>query len=781
MRTLFRLVGNGGGAHSLAGVCHAALAWSAAWLAAGTAGGANLSWNNDYGNWSTPGNWSPAGPPAPADAVFIGNLLIAENAFVTLNVNATISSLAITDGMALNTNGHTLLVNGDVTVSGENSDPNNNIVYPSRIQVEKSGNSDDLDVNNLTVSNGAGIEVEDGGVIEVDNVFTIGADSNLYGNGVIDFEGNEARVFVNDGIVQAAPGAMVFNQNGAGRIDLDGNSGNGRLSIATYSNITQEYSTLTINGDQLSDAFSGEITLGGGFLAMNLSAGGWTADAASEITFIGDAADPATLSGSHASMFGLSNVFNVAEIVAESTWGATGDVLLRNNAELRLVGKATLASATIEQAPMASGGVVTNNGGVTVVSDTTVSLPTGVFDMDGDAANSTLTLNGGVAFMLNVEAIDDDQASDPFEGAIYLNAGSTLAVNTAAAWTNDGSVSSVGGLLTGSGLVNSGLIVGYGSVEPATLDNDGTIGAVGGLLTVHAVGATDLDGANKSGVLSASVGNLTVEGINELQEFDGEVHVALNGSAQTFLMPTGGLDNRGLIDLNGGEYRAGLLQNGQLTVDFKSRIVTNGRFGALGVSSLAADLELEGTFDVEAGAAFSGAGDLVVLGDSALQGEKGATVAVHVDNFGLVAPGETEPDDLGVLNVAQYTNEKQGRLAIDILAAGGLAGVGHDLLDVRGTAALLGGTLEASFLAGFTPSLGDEFLVVRTLQGVTGTFDQLVQPPLPDVKLSLVYDDFTVKLVAVAIPEPSGAVLAICGLFAGWRGFGRPWRKRHQK
>lgn len=750
-------------------------------MAAGTAGGANLSWNNDYGNWNTPGNWSPAGPPAPADSVFIGNLLIAENAFVTLNVDATISSLAITDGMVLNTNGHTLLVNGDVTVSGENSDPNNNIVYPSRIQVKKSGNSDDLDVNNLTITNGAGIDVEDGGVIEVDNVFTIGAGSNLYGNGVVDFEGSETRVFINDGIVQAAPGALVFNQNGSGRIDLDGNLGNGILSVSTYSNITQEYSTLTINGDQLADAFSGEISLGGGFLAMNLTAGGWTADAASEINFFGDAANPATLSGSHASMYGLSTVFGVAEIVAESTWGATADVLLRNNAELRLVGEAIFAGAAVEQAPSSAGGVVTNNGGVKVASDTTVALPTGVFDIDGDAVNSTLTVNGGVTFTLNVKAIDDDQADDPFEGVVYLNAGSTFAVNTAAAWTNDGVVSTLGGRLIGSGLVNSGTIVGYGSLEPASLDNDGAIGAGGGLLTVHAVGAADLDGTNKTGVLSAGLGDLTVEGINDLQEFHGEVHVALNGSSQTFLMPTGGLENRGLIDLNGGVYRAGLLQNGQLTVDFKSRIATNGRFGVFGVNSLAADLELEGTFDVEAGAGFNGSGDLVVLSDSALQGENGATVAVHVDNYGVVAPGETDVDGLGILNVAQYTNEEKGWLAIDILAGGGVLGVDHDLLDVRGSASLLGGTLEASFLAGFTPSLGDEFLVVRTLQGVSGTFDQLVQPALPGVKLSLVYDDFTVKLVTVAIPEPSGAVLVICGFFAGWRGFGRLWRKRHQK
>src|SRR4026208_980219 len=50
------------------------------------------SWNAAGGNWGTAGNWSRAGLPGPANLVFIGNTAIAENAFVTMNVNAAVAT-----------------------------------------------------------------------------------------------------------------------------------------------------------------------------------------------------------------------------------------------------------------------------------------------------------------------------------------------------------------------------------------------------------------------------------------------------------------------------------------------------------------------------------------------------------------------------------------------------------------------------------------------------------------------------------------------------------------
>ena len=102
-----------------------------------------------------------------------------------------------------------------------------------------------------------------------------------------------------------------------------------------------------------------------------------------------------------------------------------------------------------------------------------------------------------------------------------------------------------------------------------------------------------------------------------------------------------------------------------------------------------------------------------------------------------------------------------------------MPGTNHDLLDVRGDAALLGGTLEARFADGFKPQAGDEFLVMRSLTGISGAFDHVVHSPLSDVKLAVRYDEFSVRLVAVAVPEPrSGAFVLLAALVGVSRGRG---------
>ena len=72
------------------------------------------------GDWSTGADWSPIGIPTALDAVFIGNIFSVQNEWVDLDVDATIASLSITDGMMLDSDGSRLIVNGDTLVSGQN-------------------------------------------------------------------------------------------------------------------------------------------------------------------------------------------------------------------------------------------------------------------------------------------------------------------------------------------------------------------------------------------------------------------------------------------------------------------------------------------------------------------------------------------------------------------------------------------------------------------------------------------------------------------------------------
>ncbi len=53
---------------------------------------------------------------------------------------------------------------------------------------------------------------------------------------------------------------------------------------------------------------------------------------------------------------------------------------------------------------------------------------------------------------------------------------------------------------------------------------------------------------------------------------------------------------------------------------------------------------------------------------------------------------------------------------------------GHDQIVVSGAAATLGGTLNISFLNSFTPTIGDEFIIMTCTGGCSGSFSNIVHP-----------------------------------------------------
>jgi len=712
-------------------------------LLAGPAPADTHHWDAGNGDWSVAGNWSPAAVPDSADDVFIGSLVAAENDFVSLDQTDTIASLSITDGMVLLTDGFTLLVNGDTVISGRNQI--DIVIYPSRLRVSASGNSDDFDTNNLLVQNEAGIDM-DGGILEVDNVLTVEAGSSINGSGVIDFGGTETRIYWNDGNLQAGVDGLVLNQNSTGRIDLDGNSGNGTVHVATSKIDDSAHATLDVNGDLLADSFSSTMTIGSdNVVTMNLSGEGWTADANSQLNFFGASNDPSTLAGSPVTVQGSVRALSTAVFNADATFGSTAAVEIGNNDQLQLNGTNVFDGASFAQDGVTTGGTITMNGDLTVSADTTIDLPTGVFDWDGDLAIHTTNVDAGVTFVINADVIDDDPVNDPYDSLTNIGVGATVTVNTTAAWRLKGVIDLSSSTLDGSGIdiVSLGEIRGNGNVSVATLDNSGAISAENGqTLTVEAAGANDLDGVTGNGTLNAQQGDLTIQGIITLAPFDGTANVGFFGVSRLFLMPTGGLNNTGDLNLDGGVYQAGLTQNGQMTVNFTSRIVSNALFDSAGTNSLSGNLELEGDSVVAAGAVFNGIGDVIVLSGSQLNGAHNAVMGVDVDNSGQVEPGTS----LGLFQVTGFTNQVTGTLEIELESDGGVLGVDHDLLDVRGQADLLGGKLEVDYLNAFVPTAGDTFLVLRTLTGVNGTFDTLAQPLSDEISLGVIYDATTVTL-----------------------------------
>ena len=109
----------------------------------------------------------------------------------------------------------------------------------------------------------------------------------------------------------------------------------------------------------------------------------------------------------------------------------------------------------------------------------------------------------------------------------------------------------------------------------------------------------------------------------------------------------------------------------------------------------------------------TGGGSIVVLGGSV--GGGGAVAGDLANTSGTVAPGNSP----GILTVnGDYSQGAAGALAVQL--AGDTLGTGYDQLKVLG-AATLDGTLAASLLDGFAPSLGDSFTVL-TFATKTGDF-----------------------------------------------------------
>ena len=679
-------------------------------VATGRLAADNHSWNTGAGDWSDVGNWSPAALPTSTDTVSFGNTVAAENAFVRLDMTDSVSGVTITDGMAFRTDGFTLTVLGNTTVSGENHV--GNVVWPSRLIVDRGAGTDDYDTDDLTLINEGEVDLRDGGILEVDGLLSISSNSAIRGDGVVDFEGDLSRVYAHDGFLQAGVEGMTLNQNGTGLLDLDGLSGGGRIHIATSRIDGTAHAWLTVNGTQLHDAFSGEIVLGSdNRLTMNLSEGGWTADASSDIAFLGSSNDgPARISGSDLTVAGVFDVLHDAVIDPHLTFSSSAVVDFNTNDELRLLGGVTLQGATLGSVD--PGATITPESTVTVATSTTIDLPNGIVDLDGDSGTTQTTVNAGAHLVLNVDVLEDD--GDGFDGTLDINAGATATVNTTNDWHNEGTVDLYQATLAGSGVDNSGTIRGSGTLDIGYINNNGSVQATdGGDLVFESDGFADLDGSSESGVWQAFSGNIVINGQPGMFAFDGEIQV---GSLRSFTMTEGGIHNDGTITLS-GRFNGDLDQQAVLTTSgiFGARISSNvGNFGSSSSNTLNAPLGLDGNFTIEAGATFSGPARLVNLNGSRLEGDDGAALDVELLNHGTLALGQP-----GQMTVASFEQTESGSLEIGILddSLGSF-----DQLVALG-AAELAGNIEVSLLAGETFDLYETAEVLLAPGGVTGIFE----------------------------------------------------------
>ncbi len=639
--------------------------------AAGEARAIDKAWNVGNGNWNTAGNWSPAGVPGAADRVFIGSTPAATNATATMNVNATIAALTVTDGMQLDANGFTLTVTGDTLVSGQNS-VGPNIVRSSSLRIEQGPAATDATLNNVNIADQASVSINDGATLRVNGLLWIG-DGSLYGDGVLNLMSDSGTSLRLDGVLQAAVEGFTINQLGAGTIDLDGlSTGSDTLNITTSRIDGSAFSRLTINGTELRDAYDDDISLSAhNVLNMNLS-NGWTMGPGATLNIFGNSSfpGPAQINGGALTFQGAMRFFAStahAQFNAPVTLASTADVLLTPGDRLEF--------------------------------------------------NNNTTVEGG-AYSL------DDGANIDFDGPTLVRGGS---FGTFSDSETDGAVSFNGatqwwGNPTFAGVARqegNASVIGATTIQAEVFDMDGTLAnavwTVGSGLVINA------DRIDTKTVLNSFDGAMTVSG-GFLARLTVNITFPSNPSWSAHGdMTLTGDPNLFVTRLAGSR----LFQNGNLTVGGKVQATCDLTFGQPSINTFVnatSVLRLTGNTNVYPGAAFVGAGTMhnTTAGTFDLS-HQASLSGVGLINDGLLTLG-TYDGQTGRASVASYAASASARMIVDI--GGYTPGTQHDRLDATQGTAQLAGDLEVNIVGAgpFEPQIGDVFTILTARNGVSGAF-----------------------------------------------------------
>jgi T5SS/PEP-CTERM-associated repeat protein/autotransporter-associated beta strand protein len=388
-------------------------------------------------------------------------------------------------------------------------------------------------------------------------------------------------------------------------------------------------------------------------------------------------------------------------------------------------------------------------------------------------------LNNGTLNFNHTDAISQSAAISG-TGTINKTGAGTMTLPNASAFA--GRFVSSGGELILQGSLNATL---YAATPGGTLRFDGSTVNMGGVGAIRASGGAveyvaatinggilrgDLPGTGTHTIVASGFADTIFNGVtiqnsvdlvqngyanftnvtnggrltsNEFLFFDGGVNTTSGHIIVNQLLSTRDFTNSGQITVNsGGELRHTL---GNLASGGGSRTTVN----AGGIITLlgGAELDLNGALLVNNGTIN---GTTNVNYGSLAKGT-GSYGVVNVTQGGVFSPGNS-PGTVTVesLNIADTSVIGAPILAIEL--AGTQQGSQYDHVNVTG-ALSLGGALNVSLLAGFTPSAGDSFDILDW-GSLSGVFSSLNLPALASLAwdTSQLYTTGTLSLIAAGLP-----------------------------
>ena len=573
---------------------------------------------------------------------------------------------------------------------------------------------------NLTVSGGiaycnAPVRFESMAVVSVGT----GAELDL--KGITTFQGGS---YTGDGRIQQNSDAAVEEATtiGVGWYDMDGTMGATELTLDDHLTLDVDYLGFGVN------QFDGTININNpGRLTVNTPTA-WTMAGTMNLDQNGQPSQ-SMVDGADMNVTGTINVVGQTEIAARID--LSGTISLPGMGDLLRLGsgmKNTMAGGQISGAGeiASSGGNLAGYGNIGAVVN---------FNSGGDllAEGGTLQVSGTLT---TVDVIGTN--------------GATAVLDVTNSWSTSVAtrLQLAGGTVTGGGINNDGTLIGYGTITSAALINNGLVAADGGELVLDPSGVLDLDGNSPNGIgqVRAINGNIHIlKDFPAVVDFHGTLYI---GAGHKFHMDLDGMKiARGVIDgtmvMQGGQYIAPkFFQASELNVETDgSTISSQSVFLSQSKNNLTANLRLEQSATVVAGAQFNGNGDLLIAPGCSLNIEDGATIGVDVVNEGDISPG-TSP---GHATIDGDLTMIGGSLEIEVDLA--MLEAGSDHLSVSGQA-VLDGDLVLVELVSAPLNLGDS-LEIMDFVSRSGVFSTTTILPVgSNASLACIYgaNDITLRV-----------------------------------
>jgi autotransporter-associated beta strand protein len=368
----------------------------------------------------------------------------------------------------------------------------------------------------------------------------------------------------------------------------------------------------------------------------------------------------------------------------------------------------------------------------------------GTFNVAAGARVEMASFNGSST--LTVTGAGDSEVLGAFTtgaGALTKSGTGTLTLNATSARTGN-TTFSAGTLVLGA---DNALGTGTLNISNAATTLRGANGARTFANNITFTTGTTLGGSTDlvfSGTATSANSNTLTVANTGTTSFSGAFNLSNSAINRTLTLDnTGALVFSGII-ANGSTSTAGnIIKNGAGTLTLAGiNTYTGNTTVNAGTLNLTGSIANSALTNIAAGALLTGAGS---LGDLMLAG--------------TYAPGNSP----ALISIGDFTMGSTGLLQMEI---GGLdRGTGYDAFDINGVFAT-GGTLDISFINGFTPTAAATFNLFN-FTSLAGTFGTVALPTLASGygwDTTALYTDGELKLTASAIPEPSTyAVLAGLG------------------